>query len=48
MPKTDFRNFFVGFIILHVVAIMDMDKVKYWTELSDSDLDIAEAMFQSK
>ena len=27
---------------------MDIDKVKYWTELSDYDLDTAEAMFQTR
>ena len=27
---------------------MDVDKVKYWTELSDYDLDTAEAMFQTR
>jgi len=27
---------------------MDVDKVKYWMEISDYDLDTAEAMFQTK
>ena len=27
---------------------MDFDKVKYWAEISDYDLDTAEAMFQTK
>ena len=27
---------------------MYVDKVKYWTEISDYDLDTAEAMFQTK
>ena len=26
---------------------MDLDKVKYWTELSDYDLDTADAMFRT-
>ena len=28
--------------------LMDLDKVKYWRELSDYDLDTAEAMFQTR
>jgi len=28
--------------------MMDMDKVKYWSDLSDYDLETAEAMFQTK
>ena len=27
---------------------MDLDKVKYWTELSDYDLDTADAMFRTR
>ena len=26
---------------------MDLDKVKYWTELSDYDFDTADAMFRT-
>lgn len=34
--------------IIHIFAsVMDLDKVKYWTELSDYDLDTADAMFQT-
>ena len=34
--------------IIHIFAsVMDLEKVKYWTELSDYDLDTADAMFQT-
>ena len=29
------------------VTVMDLDKVKYWSELSDYDLDTADAMFST-
>lgn len=33
---------------IHNFVKMDVDKVKYWAEISDYDLDTAEAMFQTK
>ena len=39
---------FAGAKKIHNFVTMDVDKVKYWAEISDYDLDTAEAMFQTK
>lgn len=31
----------------YLCTVMDLDRVQYWTEISDYDLDTAEAMFSS-